>query len=182
MGQYTLSEHFSPMFERAIKEGFQKCEALWPITQRISFHSCTGKSRNGYCRKVTDTSYQIFLNKNLLNEKEIMGVVVHEILHSYPGLIRQGHKGEWARRAAIMNKTYGLTIQRCNTLERIKQEPKYQFQCSRCKRIWNYAKTPKWIDYIHNASCPTCKTHTIIIIKGPQEKMVSLEKKKRRIL
>ena len=164
--KYKIAAQFSPMFKKAIAEGVQKCDTLWPITQKIVFDSCKGKSRNGYCKRISDTFYEIHINTDMIVEEEIMTTVIHEVLHSYPTVFSQGHKGEWLNRANVINQKYGLQIQRCNDVEKKLPDPKFIFKCTNCNYTWNYSKTPKWIHRISACTCSICKTRTIVMIKG----------------
>lgn len=150
-----------------IRDGYQKVDALWPISQTVSFITNKGKTRNGYCKKISQNFYTIAINKDIVNSKDILNVVIHELLHSYPTVFSQGHKGEWLKRAAIINKTYNLNVKRTNNYERAEVYPKkkykYHVWCTCCHHEWNYSKTPKWINSIEKVKCPYCKTHTIQI-------------------
>ena len=157
-----------------IKDGYTKVNSLWPISHTVSFTFNTGKTRNGYCRKISNTSYLIAINSDLVHKEDILEVVVHELLHSYPELFNQTnskgkrnpHGGEWKRRGEIIRQTYGINVSRTNNFERSqtykKRETKYRFECSCCHHSWDYTKTPKWINRISEAKCPYCHTKTIV--------------------
>ena len=153
-----------------IRDGYSKVESLWPISQKVTFMTNKGKSRNGYCRKITETSYQIAINEDLVKPEDILNVVVHELLHSYPQLFNQKdslgrripHGGEWKRRGEIIRKTYGINVSRTNTFERSKTYAKYHFECSCCHHGWDYSRAPKWMNRISEAKCPYCHTNTIV--------------------
>lgn len=152
-----------------IRDGYQKINALWPISHSVSFVANKGKTRNGYCKKLSNTSYKIAINEEIVQPKDILNVVVHELIHSYPDVFPQGHKGEWVKRAAIVNQTYGLHVQRTNSYERSKtyskRETKYHIWCTQCHHEWSYSRAPKWINYVEKAKCPYCHTYTIQVGK-----------------
>ena len=152
-----------------MREGYKKVDDLWPISQTISFVSNSGRTRNGYCKRVSKNFYTIAINRDIVNPQDILNVVVHELLHSYPDVFGQGHKGEWRRRAEIVNNIYGLHIQRTANYERsqtyTRREPKYHAYCTRCHQGWDYTRAPKWINYVDKVKCPYCRTSTISIGK-----------------
>ena len=171
---YHVDNSIPQFIKEAIEEGYRKLDALWPINHTISFVANKGKSRHGYCRKIHDGFYQIAINRELVNKEDAIEVVMHELLHSYPDVWnysvkhRQFHTGEWLKRAMVVNKTYGVKIQRTNSYKKTKSYVKFRFECSKCHHTWDYAKTPKWMATIQRAQCPFCKTRTIrqIDIKG----------------
>ncbi len=150
-----------------MREGYKKVDDLWPISQTISFVSNSGKTRNGYCRRVSKDFYTIAINRDIVNPQDILNVVVHELLHSYPEVFPQGHKGEWRRRAEIVNNIYGLHIQRTANYKRsqtyTKRDPKYRAYCTKCYHSWDYTRAPKWIDRVDKVQCPYCHTNTILL-------------------
>lgn len=170
----TINNNIPASVVAVIKDGYDKVNALWPISHSVHFINNSGKSRNGYCKKLTKTSYEIAINEDLVKSEDILEVVVHELLHSYPELFdqknskgkRNPHGGEWKRRGEIVRQTYGINVSRTNSFERSqtykKRETKYRFECSCCHHSWDYTKTPKWINHISEAKCPYCHTKTII--------------------
>ena len=175
---YTYKEKFDPKFKEAIEKGYQLCDKIWPITQQLNFYTCTGRSYNGYCVAAGKNQCDIHINRLLKNKEDIVNTVIHEILHSYPETLAQArrgviHRGEWARRAAIIKQKYGINITRCSYKEKtIPKEVKFQFGCSKCQKTWNYYKTPKWIHHMNAAKCPVCHTTTIVLLKGKMPPMV----------
>ena len=150
-----------------IKDGYNKVNALWPINHAVNFILNRGVRRNGCCRKLGKTYYAISINKALAHDDDIREVVVHELLHSYPDVFSDGHTGEWARRAQIVNKKYGLHVQRLNHYDHTEiHPPKYVVECSSCHHRWDYYRTPVWINNINRAGCPYCKTHTIVLLSS----------------
>ena len=168
-----MSFHIDPSIPKQVadvmRDGYKKVDALWSISQTISFVSNKGKTRNGYCKRISTDFYKIAINKDIVQPKDILNVVVHELLHSYPDVFGQGHKGEWKKRAAIVNEAYGLHIQRTNNYERSQtyapKQYKYHAWCTRCHHEWKFARAPRWMNRVEAASCPYCKTHTIQIGK-----------------
>lgn len=156
-----------------IRDGYNKVSALWPISHSVSFISNKGKSRNGYCKKLSSNSFVIAINKEIVQPKDILNVVVHELLHSYPTVFPQGHKGEWVKRAQIVNKLYDLHVKRTNNYERSKtyttRPTKYLIWCTGCHHEWSYTRTPKWINSLDKVKCPYCKTTTIQVGKVLKE-------------
>lgn len=175
---YTYKEKFDPKFKEAIEQGYQMCDNIWPITQTLNFCTCTGRSRNGYCVQMGKNQFDIHINKLLKNSEDILNTVIHEILHSYPETAAQArrgavHKGEWARRAAIIKEKYNINITRCSYKEMTATpDVRYQFGCSTCQRTWNYYSAPKWIHRLKQAKCPICHTTTIVLLKGKMPPMV----------
>lgn len=162
MGILNISNQLSPNVIKAIREGYHKCDTLWLIKHKVSFKVCSGYRRNGYCKKIDDFTYEIYLNKDLTRYDDILEVVVHELLHSYPTVFNDGHKKVWAERAKIIRKIYNINVQRTNSFERSQTyTPKYQFQCTKCKHIWDYHRKPKWYDILTSAKCPYCHTQSI---------------------
>lgn len=147
------------------KDVYQKINSLWPIHQQVYFTTCYGKTRNGSCTRLSSSNYVIRINKDLIRNEDIAEVVAHELLHSYPEVFDQNHKGEWKHRAQVANKTYGFHIKRTNSFERsqtYQRRPiKLQVECILCQRQWNYRKTPKWFAHISKVKCPYCNTETI---------------------
>lgn len=148
-----------------IYEAYEKVNALWPIHHKVTFIYNTGKTRNGYCKKHNSRNYTIAINKDIVKKEDIICVSIHELLHSYPEVWSDGHKGEWKQRAAFVNQIYGLNIKRCNTYQRSKtyskRPVKYLIHCTKCHHEWNYRRTPKWINHLEKVTCPFCHTHTI---------------------
>ena len=148
-----------------MREGYKKVDDLWPISQTISFVSNSGRTRNGYCKKVSKDFYTIAINRDIVNPQDILDVVVHELLHSYPEVFPQGHKGEWKKRAEIVNNVYGLHIQRVANYKRsqtyAKRKTNYIATCSKCHSEWEYTRLPKWHSQTDKVKCPYCRAHTI---------------------
>lgn len=161
----VISKEIPAKFSDIIKDGYQKLNSLWPIDHKVTFKLNSGKTRNGYCHKNSYKSYDIHINKDLVKTEDILEVVVHELLHSYPEVFPQGHRGEWKLRGEKVNKTYGIKVSRCNTFERATtyktKTVKFKFECTECGHIFNYCKKPKWFDRIAQVKCPFCKTHSI---------------------
>lgn len=158
-------------FEKIINKGYELVNNIWEIEHLCIFKKCSGKSNNGKCRKLDLNRYEISINENLVNEEDVLEVVVHELLHSYPDVFSQGHKGEWKIRASKIYKEYGIKVQRTNSFLKIIPENKvrkeYYFECFNCNRTWTYHKHPKWYKDIENVKCPHCKTKSIVeFIKG----------------
>lgn len=148
-----------------MRDGYQKVDILWPISHTVSFVANKGRTRNGYCKKVSKDFYQIAINKDIVKPQDVLNVVVHELLHSYPEIFSQGHKGEWLKRAKVVNQKYSLNVQRTNSYERsqtyTRRPTKYLIHCTKCHHEWNYRRTPKWINHLNEVKCPYCHTKTI---------------------
>lgn len=149
-----------------MREGYTKIDSLWPISHIVSFVANTGKTRNGYCKKISEDFFQIAINKDLVKKEDILEVVCHELLHSYPSIFPEGHKGTWKERARIVQQTYNIQVQRCNNFERSKAYQKapvkFRFECTQCKTTWDYRKKPKWYGHLNQVGCPHCKKKGII--------------------
>lgn len=151
-----------------IYEAYEKVNALWPIHHSVTFIYNTGKTRNGYCKKNNSRNYTIAINKDIVKKEDIICVSIHELLHSYPEVWSDGHKGEWKLRAFQVYNNYGIKIKRTNNYERSQNYEstcrpiKHIFQCSLCNKKWKYKKTPKWYKDINKCKCPFCKTKTIV--------------------
>ena len=105
------------------------------------------KKRFGCCRKRAD-GFTIEISGFLLDaegcgEKEIRGVLVHEILHTCPGCYEHGER--WKYYASMMNSVYGYRIKRVNSFAEMgiseqeenaedKQQIRYIIQCKKCGR------------------------------------------------
>jgi len=155
-------------FESIINKGFTLVNNLWTINHNCEFKKCTGTSRNGLCRRLDDNNYLIKINECLVKEDDILEVVIHELLHSYPEVYKDGHKGEWKVRANEIYKKYGIKVQRTNSFEKSIEKTKrkvsrkvYQFNCWECGRTWYYYRKPKWYNRIDECKCPHCKTYSI---------------------
>ena len=154
-------------FEKIINKGYSLVDSLWTINHLCIFKKCSGTSRNGYCKKLDENRYEIAINQNLIKDEDILEVVVHELLHSFPDIYSQGHKGEWKIRASKIYEEFKIKVQRTNNFEKsVKRKHRtstqiYEFYCSECNATWIYHKRPKWYNRIENCRCPYCKTHTI---------------------
>lgn len=161
----TIEKSISKSVSTIIQDGYNKLNQLWPIKHSVTFKTNRGRTRNGYCKKISSSSYEIAVNKDLVKKEDILEVVVHELLHSYPDVFSQGHKGEWKKRSQIVQKTYGIQVQRTNSFERsqtyTKNPIKFRFYCRCCGHKWDYRKKPKWYEHITEVKCPYCKGHTI---------------------
>ncbi len=154
-------------FKNIIQNGYEMVNKLWKINQDIEFDSCKGKSINGRCIQVSKNSYKIKINKDLVKDEDVLEVVIHELLHSFPEVYIQGHKGDWKERANIIKQIYNINVKRTNSFEKSKtyndkkSSKEYHFSCSLCNTIWIYHRKPKWFDRLNKVKCPYCKDTTI---------------------
>lgn len=155
-------------FEKIINRGYDICNNIWPINKILEFGKCTGYSKNGRCKIISNNRFKITINENLIYEEDILEVVVHEILHTYPNCFN--HKTYWLEKASQIKKLHNIKVQRCNSFaKRIKEEKpngkEYYFECFNCNTEWTYHKRPKWYKDIEHCRCPHCKTYSIVEIK-----------------
>ncbi len=115
------------------------------------------KSRWGQCRTVPG-GFTININADLLdennNEEGLKNTIIHELLHSVKGC--HGHGANWKRCAALVNRTYGYNIKRCNSAEEkgVHRDneliAKYILECTLChKKIYKQRMT----DSVRNPQC-----------------------------
>jgi|SRR5690554_3656201 len=101
-------------FKEYTLECIEELENLGPsfkITQHINFtHTKRSATRFGYCRLDGFDKYRIAINPFLISKDDIKNTIIHEILHSFPDCMT--HKGEWKRRAEIVNSRLNYKITR----------------------------------------------------------------------
>lgn len=134
-----------------LQEVIQEARALKiPVSSSIEKNVAVNgrpKKRFGCCRKKPDR-FTIEISRFLLEaegcgEKQIRGVLAHEILHTCPGCYEHG--ALWKSYAAQMNAAYGYKIKRVNTFAEMgmpereeelagKRQIRYIIQCKKCGR------------------------------------------------
>ena len=117
-----------------------------PISRRIDPHvvvNTRAHSRFGCCRSRPDR-HTIEVSSVLLNaeEKAILQVLAHEILHTCPGCANHGAK--WQHWAALMSRKFGYDIHRTNSHRDLGLEDtrpvRYVVVCRRCGSRTNRMK------------------------------------------
>lgn len=100
------------------------------------------KKRWGQCRKLPDGSFEIEISVRLLAdqvpERSLRSTIVHEILHTCPGV--RGHGRLWKGYAALMMDRHpGYRITTTTTPEELEidaaaEDHRYLLRCSGCGR------------------------------------------------
>lgn len=148
------NERLDKLLEKVI---IQAHECKIPISKNINpkiYINLRAKKRFGACRLIKDHGKKFFIieiSYNLYNsdDKTIMEVIAHEVLHTCNGAMNHGEK--WKRYAFIMNKTYGYNIKRVSTREEMNLSEekidklynvKYIVKCLKCgKEIYRLRKS-----------------------------------------
>ena len=120
------------------------------------------KNRWGQTKYLPDDTFEININKELLEDnvpdKVTMNTVVHEILHTVEGCFN--HKKQWQNYADIMNNAYGYNIKRVTSAEekglpqRIHTSRtsyrKYVITCGECGHRYYYTRAAKVVSLVRD--------------------------------
>lgn len=127
-----------------------------PYSNYITFNtpkqwkSKWGNCHRGYDYVLRRYTYDITLNKILLeettSEDALMNTLLHEIIHTCDGAFK--HTGNFKVYANRVNSKFGYHIKRCTSseekgIEEPKPIYKYTIECEYCHRKWNYQKRSK---------------------------------------
>lgn len=132
MTNYEVQKVFRKAIKMCDDAGFHS-DSLY---QYVEFNR--RKTAYGLChtrREVTgEINSTISVSKYFVancNEQQLLEVLCHECLHAYTPY--SGHKGEWLRAAHVMNKMYGLDIERCGDYrdENNEKNPTKRKDCNR---------------------------------------------------
>lgn len=130
-GNYKIDFLKEPFFTCCIKAIRYVESFIIPIFKSIYFQYCRGYTRNGWCG-ITRASkrgfdFVIAINEWLLDKKEIIEVIIHELLHTIPetdGIFKHGKT--FRKYMAMINEKaiYNITISKNLKMKRgmIKQE------------------------------------------------------------
>ncbi|MBR3242269.1 MAG: hypothetical protein IKG72_13030 [Bacillus sp. (in: Bacteria)] len=170
--EITIDPSFPQEYKAYIQVGVAIANKHWPVTQKLTFIPSSGRTRNGWCRKISAGRYRflIGINTSMINPNDVIQTVIHEVLHSYKETYREGHKGEWKKRAAAISAEYpDLHIRRTNHCEKdVKtlRPFKHFIKCEDCGHVYEYVKMPtkKVIAEIKKGEryCGCCKSHRLI--------------------
>lgn len=102
--------------------------------------------RWGQCRRVSNGTYEININYDLLQESTSLNglkeTILHELIHTVPGCMNHGP--QWNHWVARVNAAYGYNIKRCNSAadkgctehRTAKATYKYTIECNKCHTVW----------------------------------------------
>ncbi len=154
-----------------VKELIAECvadlvEHKVPISLSVEFRACKGATRNGYCSirlKPTPNKnrakYCIYINQDLLEERDIKSVIVHELLHTIDNQGATAHRGEWRRWADYVNCNMGYSIT-------VSANYKRSTRVKRNRKFFEeYEYDPSTMEIIE---CPVC--HKKFYIKSGMER------------
>lgn len=126
--------------------------------------NCRAKARWGLCKKLSDGTYEIEIAKALLQDEvddiAVKNIVIHEILHSYPGCFK--HTGRWKQYADRVNRYLPqYSIKRATSAEEIGivircKEPVYRY-CLKCSSCGEEIKRQKKSAVIEHPEHYRCK-------------------------
>ena len=82
-----------------------------PISNNIYFKLDRAEIRHGKCRSFANPDYrEISITKYLVNDKDKLEVIIHELLHSCPDCFNCHHGYPWIKYARIVREKYGINI------------------------------------------------------------------------
>lgn len=123
--------------------------------------------RLGCCYRLTNGTYKIEVNADLLKEvnpiSALHDTLYHELLHTVPGCLNHGNK--WQAYAAIVNKALGMNISRvCSVAEAglIEYQPStrkylYEIVCPECGRsLAKFKRRSFAVDFPELYKCKVC--------------------------
>lgn len=130
-------------YQKLVYECIDELETLgdnYQIIQDLYFSNFKGNSKGGDCRREQKGKYRIRINQDLINNDEIKGIIIHELLHTFNGCMK--HTGEWRRRADYVNHKLGYDIQRICNISLATDSHHYELICKYCgARIIYYNRT-----------------------------------------
>lgn len=168
MTNYEVQKVFRKAIKMCDDAGFHS-DSLY---QYVEFNR--RKTAYGLCytrREVTgEINSTISVSKYFVancNEQQLLEVLCHECLHAYTPY--SGHKGEWLRAAHVMNKMYGLDIERCGDYRDENNEKillkekiataKYILKCPKCGQTIYRNRASNLTKYPELYLCGICNTH-----------------------
>lgn len=94
----------------------------------------------------------------LATEHELVTILIHEILHTVPGI--NGHDTGWKSLARKFDK-HGFDIQRCMTIvleveDETVKKVKYILRCKNCGNEYKYFRKNKFVNNYKKCYCRSC--------------------------
>ena len=115
------------------------------------------KKAYGYCKtrinnRTGELFSKIYISRYFAEnakEQDMLNTLCHEVLHSC--MVYDKHGKSWKKAADIMNRKYGLNIQRCNNYTDENGEvifkndsvAKYELKCPKCGKTFYYNRMCK---------------------------------------
>lgn len=176
MNNYTM-EDFTKQFNVAKEQLSNVCEGRYSYINNYKYILLfTERASNvlGRCRRITNDTYYIYLNKLYADnvcESDVNNVIMHELCHSIKG--GMCHTGEWKKAVNLVNNIYGYNISRTtktNEYAGVRNELnpyKYEVYCTNCGKTCKYRKMCKTVKTIAHTDdnfyyCTNCnKRHTL---------------------
>lgn len=144
-----------------LQEGIKQVQSAGISTGKINPEvkvNSRAIGRFGQCKRFANSNYdyQIEINEKLLSadKKDIMNVVIHEILHTCKNCMNHGTT--WKTYVKTMNKKFGYNISRTTSYEKLnieKPDYKYIVECENCGIQIGRQQKSKLITHTHLYRC-----------------------------
>ena len=150
-----------PRLEMSVEKSLHICDELGiPYSRNIREIKVNNRitTKWGYCKivgllspstggitenRIFDIHIAGILLKEDITEKQLLSVLLHEILHTCPGCFNHGR--QWKAYKKLIKKNTGIKIYKVASTEDMDMKPHYYIKCQKCGTKTKYPMRPRHV-------------------------------------